>query len=625
MLKYILVFIVIVCNVFAAEESLTLQNNESKENKAGVDTESKEGSIFQLDEIVVTGSRVEKLLRESPGSLQVVSKDKVISVSNKNTGDAISNLTSIDVGKRGTLGSEQAVLLRGISSEGNLILLDGVPLNSTYVGGVDLSSLLLDNVERIEVLKGPASSLYGANAVGGVVNVITKDKVEKEDMGFSTTYGSFNTQTYKLIYSNKFGPFSLNLGGSNQHSDGERLNSRYDSLSLNGNVIYNISEVNNFKFNFGGFKADRGSPGRITYPTPSDKQKEEKLYSSLNGVFAIGEESKLKINLYGSQNILNFYSPIDGETLRNEKNFDIETQYNCDFGGINVLTVGGRIRYDLLEQNKMGNKNATTKSLYAQDIFDMLGSWIFTASVRYDNHSVYGDNINPLFAVVYNIEDGVQVKGSFGTAFRAPTFSDLYWVEDSYSKGNPNLKPEKSTSYDIGVSIQFTDFLLVKETFFRNDLKDMIQWLPIDPADLFSKWMPTNVGRAATYGLETELKLKAANNLTGYVNHTLLTAKDMDTNLDLIYRPKNKVNLGIEYKVFNQTLNIDTEYYDIRLGSSGVTMPKFITTNLKFSSKITDYLELTFSVSNLENVTYEFREGYPMPGRTFSGGISIKF
>jgi len=128
-----------------------------------------EKEFFQLDDIVVTGSRVEKALRESPGSLAIVDDSKVANGGDKNAGLAVSEIPGVDSGKVGAIGQTQSVMIRGIGSEGTLVLINGVRLNSSYQGLVDFSSLPLDNIERIEVLKGPASSLYGADAAGGVI------------------------------------------------------------------------------------------------------------------------------------------------------------------------------------------------------------------------------------------------------------------------------------------------------------------------------------------------------------------------------------------------------------------------------------------------------------------------
>ncbi|MFH1823737.1 MAG: TonB-dependent receptor [Candidatus Firestonebacteria bacterium] len=615
MLRIMLVLSLVSLNIFA----------EENKQECGTTCPVEIKDVFQLDEIVVTGSRVEKLLREVPANISVVDKEKIKTSDSKNVGEVISNLISVDIGKLGTLGTAQSILLRGVSAEGTLILLDGVSLNSSYVGDVNLSLLNLDNIERIEVLRGPASSLYGANAVGGVVNIITKSKVDKPEITFSGDYGTFNTQDYKLSFENKFDNLLLNLTGSYEHSDGERENSKYDSYNLNGTINYNFSELSNLKLNFGGFKSDLGAPGSISWPSLTDKQKNEKLYSSLNFKIGLDDESVIKFNLYGARNILNFYSFTD--TLSDEKNLDFETQYSYDLGGINILTLGGRCRYDVLEQSALGNKNATIKSVYAQDTLDLLGSWIFTAAVRYDNHSVYGDSFNPLAALIYNIEDNIQIKGSIGTSFRAPTFSNLYWPDEGWAEGNPNVKPEKSLSYDIGVSYDLADFLLVKETYFRNDLTDMIQWAQIDPLDSSSKWIPSNVSKVATYGLETELKVVPFNNLTGYVNHTWLFTKDESLDKELIYRPRNKVNLGMEYNIFGQKLSIDSEYYDKRFINTSNTrsLPNFIKTDVRLTLQINDYLQINLGIENIENVPYQLRDGYPMPGRTFNGGANITF
>lgn len=611
---------VLLLSVFVfAEEKPAVSNNAAPEQVIA------EKDFFQLDEVVVTGSRVEKLLRESPGSLAIVNEDKVKNGGDKNTGIAISEIPGVDSGKVGTLGQTQSVMIRGISSEGTLVLINGVRVNSSYTGTVDFSSLLLDNVERVEVLKGPASSLYGADAVGGVVNIITKDKVTAPSLDLSAFYGSFRTRDLRLSFSEKFNALTLNVAGSHFISDGQRINSDVLSNNLNVTLGYDFAKNHTLKALLTAYKSDSGAPGSTIWSSATDRQQAEKTGFGLDYRLPLSEEGDLKVKVNGNKNILNFHQLL-GETLSEERNFYTEATYTYDFGGINIITVGVSGSYSVLEQNLMDSHNANTKSVFAQDIFDLLGSWIFTASARYDSHSVYGDTFNPMFALVYNIDDGVQLKGSYGTSFRAPTFSDLYSTSAMGGPGNTGLLPEKSTSWEAGLNLEFGSAAVLRTTYFNNRLKDLIEWAPVDPTYTTTfDWTPSNIGEAETYGVESELKIKAAENLEFFAGHTWLTAKNLVTNGDLIYRPKNKLNLGATYELFGQELGVDAEYYDLRLTGSGAELPGFITLNAKFNARINKQIELVFSAKNILSTVYELREYYPMPGRTLNAGLKLSF
>ncbi|MEI7905685.1 MAG: TonB-dependent receptor, partial [Candidatus Firestonebacteria bacterium] len=162
---------------------------------------------------------------------------------------------------------------------------------------------------------------------------------------------------------------------------------------------------------------------------------------------------------------------------------------------------------------------------------------------------------------------------------------------------------------------------------FQNNIRNMIQWM-LDPVS--SYFMPLNVGNARTLGIESEIKFRPVEGISLYANHTWLSAQDTDKNKDLYYRPKNKINLGFEAKACIFKLNVDSEYYDTRQGIDAVTyadltLPSVIVSSAKLSAKVSAFSEIILSVNNLENVQYELRSGYPMPGRAVSGGVNLKF
>jgi outer membrane cobalamin receptor len=578
---------------------------------------------FEMNQIVVTGTRVEKELSESPGSIELIGKDKIGQTASGNIADAIKDLPGVDIGKNGSQGQTISAILRGISSEGTLVLLDGVPISNTYTGTVDLSPLLTTNVERVEVLKGPASSIYGANAIGGVINIITKSSVLKPEFTLSGNYGTYNTGVYRFGYSDKSGSFFWNLGGSLESTDGERNNSKNNSRSMDGNITYKMGKNDTLKFSFGGFKSETETPGLFGSGPSSDIQNKERLYGSLSTVIKPDDYTTLNLKVFADKSILNFSESI-GETLSEQRNRNIEAQYIYDMGGINILTLGAKYDTVELEQSKIGSKNGNTKSVYLQDIVDLLGSWIISPSIRYDNNSIYGDAFNYQLSVVYNIEDNIQLKSSAGTAFRAPTFSDLYWPYEvtmwGTNEGNPNLKPEKSFSFDAGLSVKIGEAAVVKVTYFNNRIQDMIQWST--PDSIY--WSPANVSTAVTYGLENELKIKPSENLSFNINHTWLNAKNADTDSDLMYRPKNRVNAGIEYGILGASIRLSSEYYDNRSTGYSV-LESFIVSRLDMDYRINNNVKLTFGIDNLENIPYQLRDNYPMTRRTFNGGAEIKF
>ncbi|OGF53498.1 MAG: hypothetical protein A2452_06750 [Candidatus Firestonebacteria bacterium RIFOXYC2_FULL_39_67] len=622
-------FCTVVCLSVLFASLLSAQDKPAVSTEVTPERMVSEKVFFQLDEVVVTGSRIDRALRESPGSIAIVNDDKVNAGGDKNVGYAISDIAGVDSSKVGFTGHTQTVMIRGVSSEGTLVLLNGAPMNSSYQGTVDLSVFNLDNVERVEVLKGPASSLYGADAVGGVINVITKDKVVVPSLDLTSLYGSFGTKDIRFGYSGNISGLSLNLAGSSFQTDGIRDNSDVISNDLTGSVYYEFGKNHTIKMNFGAYKSESGSPGYLgnlfSPPTPLDRQQSEKASLGLDYRLPLGENSDLKLKVSGMKNILNFHASTY-ETLSEERDFFTEAAYTYDFGGINSITLGVSGDYGVLEQNALGWHNAATKSLFAQDTLNLLSSWVFTSSARYDSNTVYGGSFNPMFSLLCNIENGVQVKASYGTSFRAPTFSDLFWPSDMFSVGNPSLLPETATSWEAGLNLEFGKNATLTTTYFNNRIKNLIQWVPVDPTYATSwQWTPSNVGEAEMYGVEAELKMIPMENLDTFISYTWLKATDLTANMPLIYRANNKANAGVSYQFCGSKLSVDAEYYDIRPASAVVMLPSFITLNAKLNMKVSKEMELIVSCNNITDTAYELRQYYPMPGRSFNGGIKISF
>ncbi|MEI7903874.1 MAG: TonB-dependent receptor plug domain-containing protein [Candidatus Firestonebacteria bacterium] len=243
--------------------------------------------VFMLDEIVVTGTRVEKTLRESPGSLELVEGAKLADGVAKNAGEALPSLPGVDLGRNGTLGQTQNLLVRGVSSEGTLILLDGVPLNGSYSGLVDFSTLPLDNLERIEILKGPASSLYGANAFGGVINVITKKPADEAIILYAEG-GSYDYFNGGLSVSLPVGPIKNRFSFSESRSTGYMPDTNFDIFSLaNYSSVKTILGV--YDFLFGYTKKDYGASNFYSNLYPNEAEETDTRFFNIGGLTEAGD------------------------------------------------------------------------------------------------------------------------------------------------------------------------------------------------------------------------------------------------------------------------------------------------------------------------------------------------
>lgn len=607
--------------VIAVLSSLSLRIYSAKsENK---------NETFDLGEIVVTGTRIPQPIKKLPLSIEVISQEKIEDSEFINSSEALSELLDIEIGKYGYVGALSTVMIRGSSAEQVLILLDGRALSNLITGNFDLSTVMLDNVEKIEVLRGPASSMYGANAIGGVVNIVTKSKVEKPRTSVTTSYGSYNLQTYQLFHSNKFDNFDVNIGASYLHSDGYRINSKDDGYNLDGSLIYGLSEKLKFKFSGGYYSDIKGAPGLISFPSLFATDKNKRAYFSAKGDASF-DSSLLHGNVYWNMNDRIFE---DKDILFPQYNTNIvntlgsEWQYDMALNTDNTLTVGFLFYRDKIESSQISNKQADTASVFVQEQMSLIEDVFVSGALRYDYHSVYQGQLNMQLSLGYQVLQNTKIYTSFGTAFRAPTFDDLYQPLVVYSggstRGNENLRSEKSWSIEAGVQQSFTNDVFGKLTYFYSETRDLIMWA----SDSSGNWTPNNVGNASTQGIEAELKSRFLSNFEGYVNYTYLLAKDKDSGSFLIYRPKNKINAGVNYmSPWKQLIGLEAEYYDARFhdAANTVELSSIVIMNFKFTQNIEDYLSLFVKIDNLENKEYELRKYYPMPRRTIRAGVTVQ-
>jgi len=606
-----------------------------------------------LGVIVITPTRGPRMLKDLPTNVSVVTREEIAESHGQNVGEVLKNTLGVEIRTYGTLGASTYVSLRGCSAYQTLVMVDGRSVNSISDGIADLSQFPVDNIERIEVVRGPASALYGANALGGVVNIITREpKSEKFTVGVDIGLGSFGTQIGRLNFGTKDTNIKTYFTIGNNTSDGWRKNSAYDNHNLTGKLAYDAGKVGNFEFRGGYHKAKLGLPGvnyeefdPITWKPillderyasdPNHNQEDEKEYTVLE-YSNRRENSKFLLRAYGSDDQRrdrNADEPRDD--LHENITQGAETQLDIPYG----ITIGMDIHQDKYEQineinseTRIDEKNLN-KSIFIQESLS-LKPFTTTMGVRYDHHSKYGGQINPSFSLMYHIVqplESLKLSFNLGRGFRAPTFCDLYQPYTDYviyqAQGNPDLKPEKAWAYDIGFEHQLGNLLLSRLTLFRTNIEDLIEWA-MNPSFI---WTPSNVAEAYTQGIEVEFVHQITQGLSQSINYTYLHSagkKEGENRYEIApYKPHNRVNYSIKYTHHSGlSAGLATEYVSEQWSGAGRTgdrLPDYLLFNLRIAQKIRS-LEIYISLDNIFDKKYQTVFGYPMPGRTIMGGISWK-
>ena len=591
------------------------------------------GAEVELGQVVVTATRTEIEISDVPQSLSVITKDEIMNSPDRTIPEVIQRAAGVLITNNGPIGSLTSANIRGSEAGQVLIMIDGRRINDAQNAQFDLSNLPLtkDEIERIEVLRGGASALYGADAMGGVINIITKAPTQEPYARVSSSFGRFGTQEYSLSHRWKPGPLGYSLFASRTRSDGYRPNSDYDSWVLGGELYYDLPWKGELKVSARNTQKEIGVPGTITFSDPDDRQKDNLTQLDLNYRDKIG--SAVTLNFRGWQNIYRqtydpgTQGPNFGPSFLH-KNYATggDLQVNSAIGNAHLLTGGLEAIEDRVNSTATGVHQATRGALYLQDEIEVARPLTATLGLRYDYHSTYQDQINPRAGLLLRLPGEFRIRASVARSYRAPTFNDLYWPADAFVAGNPNLQPEKAWSYELGGEKKFGDLAVFKVAGFYRDVTDLIRWAP--GTDFV--WRPTNVQTAHIWGGETELVFYPWKGLAIPLNYSYLDPRDESTGEPITNKPKHIINAGVDYVTplglksslkgryvqyyVNNTSTLNRDYFvlDARLGYEFKIYQSF---------KGEGFISLT----NILNRDYQINEGFPMPPQSLNGGVSIAF
>jgi len=592
------------------------------------------GGEVELGRVVVTATKTETEISEVPQSISVITKEEIQSSPDRTIGELLQRAPSVQVSQNGPMGALAVPHVRGSTSGQVLILVNGQRLNDAQNGQYDLNNLplLKEDIERIEVLRGGASALYGADALAGVINIITGTPAAKPSTSASASYGRFDSQQYSLTHRWKPGPFSYGISLGREKSDGYRENSRYDAWILGGEVGYSLTSQSEVKFSARYIQKEVGLPGPVSFPDPDDRQKDDNTLLSLSYQGQITPQLKLGFrgwhNQYrntfdaGSQGILSMGTTALHKS--SESGGDFQSTYQL---GKSHLFVGGlEAIEDRANSSSFGVKQATRGAVYLQDEIEIGKPLTATLGLRYDFHSIYNNQLDPRMGVLLRLPADFRLRASAGRSFRAPTFNDLYWPASAFTAGNPNLKPETAWNYELGAEKDFQKISTIKVAGFYRDVKDLINWAP----DATFVWRPSNISDAKIWGAEAEFVLYPAKGWAIPLNYSYLYPRDESTGDPIPNRPKHMVNAGIDYKSpFGLKGSLKGRYSRLYT-SQGSTLNQdyfVLDARVGYEFKVWQYLsgEAYLSLTNALDKEYQTIEGYPMPPRSLNGGVSIAF
>ncbi|MBN2057756.1 MAG: TonB-dependent receptor [Candidatus Saganbacteria bacterium] len=588
--------------------------------------------VFYGEEVVVTALRIPRLRSSVPWNTRVITRQEIENSSAKKLGDIIRTVPGLSVKANGGLSSQISTRLRGSNSQQVLVLLNGHRINSPSLGLFDLGDILLTDVEKIEVVKGPLSPAYGADAVGGVINVITRAESESPQLKAVMAYGESNTRHYSVSGSGQHYFFSL----ASLRSNGFRANSDYQAEDYNVRLTGGLGTAR-VEAGLKRYKAEKGSPGSLDFSTPQARQTDDNDFYDL--LYAL-DELGLKMTL--SQAVLDqrYENPTWGQlSTHRTVSTSYDLQQVISWFPSQTWLLGLEMRSDQSESTNSGTHDLENKAVFLQDEIEASSGLKLVLGGREDISSVYGGHFSPRLGCVWRPWLDTIVRASWGSSFKAPTIDDLFWTRTTEpgwpsgivtTEGNPALLPETSDSLDLSLEKRLDFATTARLSLFKSRINDMIRWSNTSTSTRDSYWTPRNISDAAIEGIEFELSRQINDSLKGFVNLTYELAKDEATGNFLDYAPQNQYNAGLTYDDrTGLTSDIKVKYVGERFADQANTIKLEaysevdLTMTKKFGSLIVKgEIENLFDAAYAES--YGFTDIYPMPGRRYNIGVSIE-
>ncbi len=619
-------------------------------------------------EVVVTATRLETPAKEIASSVTVITREKLEQSKKATVIEALQEVVGVSIIQNGPPGAAASVFLRGANSEHTLILIDGVELNDPISPSrsFDLAHLTLDNVERIEILRGPQSTLYGSDALGGVVNIITKKGQGKPKFSLSSVAGSYGTiitsggingSTERMQYSlgtsyfrsNGFSAASANYEG-NGEKDGYRNLTIWGRLgfrlsdNLDVDLILRTMKTQTDIDNFGGAQGD--DPNNVQdYNALLIKTQIRNLM--LNNRW----ELKLGLSLvdYDRQheNLTDEAHLFDSENgFFKSKLFKIDWQNNLFLHETNTFTFGidyqkeqGESEYNSItawgsSSSIFPLQRARITGFYLQDQIRIGNRFFATLGARLDDHSKFGSAVTYRLAPAYFIEETqTKLRATYGTAFKSPSLYQLYAPATIWGPiGNEDLVPERSTGWDLGIEQQILrGKILLSATYFSSQYENLIKW----SAEGYTNIAKAESKGAESKGIEILVRAQIIDDLLFRATYTRTEAKDKDTDTYLLRRPKHKLTANLNYNFYKKwNINLsfiyigesDDEYYDpLTWTSLRVALSSYALLNAAVSFNFASTFHIFFRLDNIFNEEYEVVKGYGTPGFSAYGGVNFFF
>lgn len=568
----------------------------------------------RLAPVVVTASRTQQSLDKTLAATSVLTREDIEHSQARSLHELLAGMPGIQLTNSGGYGKPSGIHIRGTNSSHVAVLMDGLRIGSATTGTVALEDLPLHAIERIEIVRGPVSSLYGADAVGGVIQIFTRQGGTANQWHATAGAGSHNTRRASGSFSGRQEQtrYALDAGrfttrGFNSTTDGNPDRNGYQRSSVHARVDHAFADDHGIGFSL---LHSRGNNAYDNVFAILNKHRDKTWQQNISAHWDIDLSplwhSRLLVG-ESRDDSRNYLDGLAGDQF-NTRRRQISWQHDIQASEALLLSLGAERQHERIDTTFRYQQNSRHNTgLFAQGLLK-LGQQDWQFGLRHDDNNSYGSHTTGNLAWGYQLQQGPRLIASHGTAFKAPGFNDLYYP----FMGNPDLQAEKSSSSELGLQDHFAGGYW-QLRLYQTRIRNLIAWAP----DNAGNWLPANVNRARIHGLEFDLQSRLGNWQLG-MTFNLTDTKDRETGKELIYRARETARLslardfgrwhaGMEWLASSSRYNDEANTQ--KLAGHGLL-------NATLHHDLDRHWHLAVRLDNLLDKSWQEVLGYNTPGRT---------
>ncbi|MBQ7759616.1 MAG: TonB-dependent receptor [Acidaminococcaceae bacterium] len=624
----------------------------------GTPVHANELQTFEMDEFVVTAARTETRLVDTPANISVVGAEQIEQRKYQDMGEVLKDVDGVMVLDTGLGTKEKIIKLNG--DDRVLVLVDGrrvgtdMGSNAGGRGSVDMNQLPdTSMIERVEVLKGAGGALYGSEAVGGVINIITK-KADMTNGKISLGFGSFGAEDKKIMYSAKQGKTGVTVSASQYEQDYYKYRDHktdttkrwegptdFENKKFSINLNQEITDTTNLSVGFDYSKYEGMSPSlpfynEYRYSVYRQDKETKNLHAKYDWIIKGNDQGYIQFYHneleYNNTSVINWVPDYDSNYnyagshkdssvgYMKEKTNGFDIQQTVTLNDNNKLVVGASWRESnvVAKGDNEYDEGVDNTSIFVSDTWEFAPTWTLNAGIRYDDHSHAGDDTTMSAGLNKKFDDNSHIYFNWSEVFRAPTTDDLFYdgsmAGGYYSKGNPNLKAETGETWTIGYASKLNNRTNFGINYFESDLDNAINWV-----DYGSYSQVENVDKQKKRGMEVALNHELNDNISFNATYTYLKVENKPYYLSRFDRDRNYYpnvyRFGVNYKDGKWNSNIWLRYssgcdttvtknWDRGWPEAKYLDDKFMTVDMAVTYKASDDFSMYFKAYNLLNEAY---------------------